>query len=465
MANNYRAPPTFYRCEELQNKKDYRLIEKLLKYATPARRYTYYPPLSKWRDTFDHKSLAHIFTSNYDHEKGVDIYIHIPFCESLCTFCGLNIKITKNHDIENNYIDSLIDEWSFYTDKVTNIKINSLHLGGGTPNFLQAKSLERLLTAIFKNTVSSGQFYGQFEADPRFINIATLKILNQFNISNISYGVQDFNNTVMKNVNRKQSVADVTRAITLADNHNIKNINLDFIYGLPLQTTESVKKSIHIIKDYPVRSVALYPLAVVPWQKKAQEALGKFELPSTKSKYEIYQLFKEMALGSQLHEIGLGHFHHQESPVYLAFKKGALKRNVTGLKPHRTQQLIGLGVSAISTINNHYFQNEKIIEKYQFTIQKDGLSYLSSHHANTLEIVLDNTFEKLLCCHESDLSEYLHMLEDCQEDVGPAQILKNITPLVEDGIVKFENNILSVTAVGISFLKNVFIAIDPYHPL
>ena len=340
----------------------------LKKYDIPAPRYTSYPTVPYWTDSPSSEdwmaSLEKTFSSDFSKASVPwSLYVHIPFCETLCTFCGCNTSITKNHDVEEEYIENLLTEWDLYKERLSDFCTQPLlhfHYGGGTPTFLSPENLKKLTEGLLKDvTLDSKTFEGSIEVDPRRTSFAHLKSVFGLGFKRISLGVQDFNEKVQILVNRVQPFSLVKHVTEEAREVGYESVNFDLIYGLPKQDLDCMKKTIEKTIELKPERIALYSLAFVPWIKPQQRRFKESDLPQGFQKRQLYEFSRKALLGAGYLEIGMDHFALPEDGLSKAKENLTLHRNFMGYTPFRTQILLGLGVSAISESPFCFHQNQK----------------------------------------------------------------------------------------------------------
>lgn len=412
-------------------------IELLDKYNVPGGRYTYFPFHSKWNNQLTSDEFK-LYLSN-ESSKVVDVYIHIPFCHSLCTFCGCNIKIMKSDCDNNIYIDHLLKEWSLYPK---NLEISNIFIGGGTPNFLHANEIARLIKTL--PITKDAQI--TIEVDPRFITKEELIQYQQIGIKRLSIGIQDFNQDVLINVNREQDNEKIIGIINFAKDIKFEHINLDFIYGLNHQTATTFKQTISMLKEIKTDAVSLYPFAKVPWQNNFQKAFGTVKDFSI---HELNEIFVEASF--ELEKIG---FQHVGMGYFSRNNLVNLHRNIMGFTPRKQDILIGLGVSSISSSPIGHLQNEKVYDRYLIQLKEGHTTTIKSHRLSNDELLRQKFFEKVVC--QKSISN-----EDLQQ-FKTANTEQIINRLLQDGIVTQNNTGLNVTEIGIYFLKTILQTFDPY---
>ncbi len=427
------------------------MLKLLTKYNVAAPRYTSYPTVPYWDlDKFDAQIYLNRLKVNYAQVKssGISLYIHLPFCESLCTYCGCNTRITKNHQVESPYIEALIKEWGLYTQLLGEVpKIKELHLGGGTPTFFSPANLHRLLSTILAGQTEKGDY--SFEAHPDNTTPEHLEVLYQLGFTRISLGIQDFDPKVQFLINRFQTVEQVQTISAQARKIGYESINYDLIYGLPGQNLAGLKSTMEsVIQLHPDR-IAFYSYAHVPWVKPGQRHFTEADIPQGMAKFQLYEMGKEMMLAAGYQEIGMDHFALADEALYQSKLAGQLHRNFMGYTPTHTQILIGLGVSSISDCFSGYAQNEKKVEDYLKRVENAEFPIIKGH----------------LCTPEDQAVRAQILALMCQEelDLNPDQLAEiegRLSSLIADDLVEIKGYKLIVKPQGKSFLRNICMAFD-----
>ncbi len=429
--------------------------ELLRKYDVPAPRYTSYPTVPYWQDSPTTQEWLDSLAKSLDNEKtSWSMYLHIPFCETLCTFCGCNTSITKNHKLESPYVKTILTEWQTYLEKLPEFKkrqLKHVHLGGGTPTFLSADQLHFLMESILKDTaISQNEFEGSIEVDPRRTNADQLKALRELGFNRISLGVQDFNPEVQKIVNRVQPF-ELTQSITYtARDLGYESVNYDLIYGLPKQTEASVAKMSELTVELRPDRIALYSFAMVPWIKPAQRLFKDEDVPVGESKRKLYEVARSILLSAGYVEIGMDHFALPNEALTKAFKNASLHRNFMGYTDHRTEILLGLGVSAISESPTCFHQNEKVLPVYEKQIAESKIATFRGHKLSNEDLFYREQILTLMTLGAVKLKDH-----NQEEDV------KNfLHSMIEDQLVQIESGVLKMTELGRPFLRNAGMALD-----
>lgn len=432
------------------------LIEK---YNVAAPRYTSYPTVPYWDSTVpmqeQWKQLVKDSFTASNSSEGISLYIHLPFCESLCTYCGCNTRITVNHNVEVPYIKAVLNEWSLYLDLFDESpRIKEIHLGGGTPTFFSAAHLQLLIEGILAKAVLCEDAELSFEAHPANTTEAHLTTLYRLGFRRLSLGIQDFDIRVQRIINRIQSFDDVKRVTALARACGYTSVNYDLIYGLPLQTEQSMTDTIEkVIALHPDR-IAFYSYAHVPWMKPGQRKFTEADLPEGNVKRLLYEQGRNAFEAAGYVEIGMDHFSLPDDPLYIAEQNGTLHRNFMGYTTSHTQLMIGLGVSSISDSWHGFVQNEKKVEDYYQKIEQGVFPIMKGHLLSQEDLVLRRHILNIMCAGETDWKN-----ERAQCEALYAGIRRLEEP-EKDGLISLTPFHLKVLPAGRPFLRNICMALD-----
>jgi oxygen-independent coproporphyrinogen-3 oxidase len=430
------------------------------KYNVPGPRYTSYPTVPFWeKDAFSEKKWIQNLTETFkisNQKEGISLYIHLPFCESLCTFCGCNKRITKRHEVELPYIQAVIKEWRLYCNlfsRKPNIK--EIHLGGGTPTFFSTENLTLLLEGIFETANKAESYIFSFEGHPNNTTKEHLQTLYNLGFRRVSFGVQDYSPKVQAAIHRVQSFHNVSKVTLLAKEIGCTSIGHDLIYGLPFQTLQDIEDTILKTKSLLPDRISFYSYAHVPWLKgNGQRGFQDEDIPQSDTKRQLYELGKKMLLEMGYVEIGMDHFTLPTDEMYLAFKSKTLHRNFMGYTASKTELMIGLGVSSISDSWNSFAQNEKSLETYYQKINGNNLPVFRGHHLTSEDVVIRQHILNLMCHFETnweDDSTYFTEIYDVLDSLHEMQL---------DGLLYIENKKLIVTDLGKAFVRNICMAFD-----
>lgn len=421
--------------------------ELVEKYNRPGPRYTSYPPVPYWRNCPTSEQWIEHVKQSYDPLVGVDLYIHVPFCERLCYYCGCFRTITKNHDVETPFITAIIKEWTILQNKLGFTPlVNSIHFGGGTPTFLSSVNLDFLLSHLLKN--KSANFTGSVEVDPRTCQAEHLDIFKFDGFQRISMGIQDFDREVQLAINREQSFELVKKLTDEIRAREFKSINFDLIYGLPKQTEQSVKETIKAVSSLRPDMIAFYSYAHLPEKIKNQKLIKSEDLPSAQLKKSLYEVGKAELIKHGYRDIGMDHFALTDNYLFKAFESKKLKRNFMGFTDQKSGLMIGLGPSSISESKFSFVQNKKDIQNYYKTIEAGELPIETGHTQDSEDQIAGQIIHDLMCTGEFNYQG------------ETADVLKDLASFLEDGLLTRQGTHYKVTELGKGFVRNVAMTFD-----
>jgi oxygen-independent coproporphyrinogen III oxidase len=423
------------------------------KYDIPAPRYTSYPTVPYWSENPTTENwISEINKSLTPKDSKISLYIHIPFCETLCTFCGCNTSITKNHSVEDPYIDHLLKEFNMYLELVPELKnreINELHLGGGSPTYLSEYNLEQLISKILEKINVAKQKSFAIEVDPRRTRKTQLEVLRKYGFERISLGVQDFNPEVQRLINRDQPYEKTEFVTKTARDLGYNSVNFDLIYGLPRQTLSTMKYTIDKTLDLLPDRIAFYSYAHVPWIKASQRLFTEADLPNGNDKRKLYEEGRDSFEKKGYKEIGMDHFSLPTDKLWISFQKETLHRNFMGYTESKSDIQLGLGVSAISDAWGCFHQNEKILKKYQKKISEGVLPTLRGHILNEEDLKLRRLILNLSTRWKVEIPNDLLL-----------DVKTYLNSMEDDSLIQWDNNKLKVTEKGRPFLRNICMSLD-----
>jgi oxygen-independent coproporphyrinogen III oxidase len=424
------------------------------KYDIPAPRYTSYPTVPFWSETPTKSQwLSHLSEALGDSQSSWALYVHLPYCETLCTFCGCNTSITKDHSKEKPYVDLVIKELDLYLEHVPELKtkpLKQIHFGGGSPTFFSAQILGYLVDEIDKRVVrETNHFEGAIEVDPRRTKVEQLAELKKRGFNRISLGVQDFDPEVQRLVNRIQPFEQTKQVTDWAREMGYDSVNFDLIYGLAKQTPESITKSAELTVALKPDRIALYSLAIVPWIKPQQRLFKDEDLPKGEDKRKLYEIARTILTENGYVEIGMDHFALNTDALYEKTKSKKLHRNFMGYTDQKTDVLLGLGVSSISETPNSFHQNEKVLNLYEQKIGKDEIPTLRGHVLTDEDKTQRLKILKFMTQFEIDLSP---------EEKAQAEVF--LKEMLSDKLVEIQGSKLKVTEAGKPFLRNAALFFD-----
>lgn len=429
----------------------------LAKYDVPAPRYTSYPTVPYWEtNPTSDQWVSHLKATLKEtgEGNGWSLYLHIPYCESLCTFCGCNTIITKDHKKEYPYVDMVIKEWQLYLEQVPELlekPLKHIHLGGGTPTFLSAEALTQLLRPILSRVkIDPNDFEGSIEVDPRRTNAEQLKALRELGFTRVSMGVQDFNPEVQRLVNRIQPFEITANLTNAARAMGYTSVNFDLIYGLAKQTAESFRETAELTVQLRPDRIALYSFALVPWIKPQQRLFKDEDLPKAMEKRELYEIARSILLKNGYVEVGMDHFALATDNLSIALNEKRLHRNFMGYTDQRTDVLLGLGVSSISETPYSFHQNEKVLPLYEAALNEGRLPTLRGHILTSEDRVRRQQILSLMTQFEVDF------IDEAQEQASK----EFLHEMLKDHLVEIRHHKLIVKDKGRPFLRNACVFFD-----
>lgn len=429
----------------------------LLKYDRPVPRYTSYPTVPHWQSTApSEQEWIHHLKTAYDPMEGLSLYIHLPFCEALCTYCGCNKRITRNHAVEEPYVDAVLAEWQLYLTQLGFVpRIREIHLGGGTPTFMTPWELERMIHGIVDVAEVCEAHSFSFEAHPSSTSEEHLEALYSVGFRRISIGVQDVSPLILKAINRHQTTPEIERVVAQARSIGYTSINYDLIYGLPFQrSTDVVATMDHVAEQMPDR-IAYYSYAHVPWKSAGQRAFTIDDVPAGAEKYDLYEYGRERLLDMGYVEIGMDHFCLPNETLNLSYLSGRLHRNFMGYTPHTTSCMIALGASSISDSGTMYIQNEKQVEAYQLMVNNGKLPIVKGHQLTDDQQIIREHVLALFCRDETS------WMPSSRSAALIEPLLHHLDTLVVDGFVVVGDYRITVQPSGRTLIRNICAAIDP----
>jgi len=429
----------------------------IARYNLPVPRYTSYPTVPFWNDSIDTNEWERVFSHQFrihNNRDGISLYIHLPFCEMLCTYCGCNKKITTNHHVEEEYIEAVKQEWLLYRQLMNATPVvREIHLGGGTPSFFSPANLAALINFIFNGSIIHPQHEFSFEGHPNNTTGQHLETLKQLGFSRVSFGVQDNDPEVQRIINPIQPLENVKRVTETARSSGYQSVNYDLIYGLPKQTLNSIKKTVTEIIELRPDRIAFYSYAHVPWTSKGQRLFDENDLPSAELKLQLYVTGKELLTEAGYVDIGMDHFALKTDDLFTASKNGTLHRNFMGYTTQATEVMLGLGVSSISDMGNAFAQNKKLLGDYYKDIHRKKLPvfrgyFLSEEDESFRAYILDISCRGRVLFKENDLPAL-------QQYTFP-----ELEKLAADGLLIWNKKGMTVTDTGRHFIRNICRAFD-----
>lgn len=429
------------------------------KYNIPGPRYTSYPTVPYWDEsTFSpekwKKSVIRSFHES-NSKEGISIYIHLPFCEALCTFCACHKRITKQHSVEIPYLESVLKEWYLYLQLFDEKPIlKELHLGGGTPTFFSPENLKTLLEGIFATVEIAEHPEFSFEGHPNNTTKKHLQTLFDLQFTRVSFGVQDYDPKVQKAINRIQPFENVKNVTDWAREIGYKSVSHDLVFGLPHQSWEAMEYTIRKTLELKPDRLAFYSYAHVPWVKGVgQRGFDENDLPSGEEKRRLYVDGKKLLEDLGYIEVGMDHFSLEHDDLYQSLIQKKLHRNFMGYTSSNTQLMVGLGMSSISDSWYAFAQNVKTVEEYQKLVQEGEIPVVKGHILNDEDLLVRRHILNLMCQLETtfDAQNSFPELDNAFE------MLKEME---SDELVEIDGHQINITEKGRAFTRNVAMVFD-----
>lgn len=439
-------------------------IELIKKYDRPGPRYTSYPTAPQFNDTFTpDKYLDEIIrTNNQSDPPDLSLYFHIPFCDTLCYFCGCNMIITRNRDRIIEYVKYVKNEIDLLSSYIVNGRnVVQLHWGGGTPTHLNPDEITNLISYINQSFTFTPNAEEGCEIDPRGLTKEHLEALRNGRFNRISMGVQDFNEKVQKAVNRIQPEDMTRQVIKWIRELNFQSINLDLIYGLPFQSAETFSKTVDAIVDIAPDRIAVFNYAHVPWMKKHMALIKPEDLPQPEEKLQILKMTIEKLTSAGYVFIGMDHFAKPDDELTVALREKKLYRNFQGYSTHAGADLYGLGITSISQIGRCYAQNVKKEIEYFNLLNDNTLPIERGYYLSDDDLLRRHVITKIMCDFELDFSEVENKF-DIKFEKYFATSLEGLKEFMDDGLLLINNRKIIVTEMGRLLIRNIAMCFDWY---
>lgn len=437
--------------------------ELMARYARSGPRYTSYPTAPEWQDNFSHsQALDLIRQTNQTALQPLAVYVHVPFCESLCWYCGCNVKIARNHKVTAPYLAALEKELATVGALVhPERRVSQMHWGGGTPTYLNPSEISKLCALVRQHFTFAADAEISLEVDPRVTTPEHVHTLRQEGFNRLSMGVQDFNPQVQAAVHRGQTLAQTQTLIANARQAGFDSINIDLMYGLPFQTVVSFQDTLQQVGALQPDRIALFNYAHVPWLKPAQKLLPPDSFPSPDEKLTIFEQAIAYLLSHGYVYIGMDHFARPTDELTLAQQSRTLRRNFMGYTTQAGVDLYGFGVSSISEIDGHFLQNEREVPAYEKAMAENGLAIKRGLLITAEDRLRKTVIENLSC------NGYVDFVATGQEygvdfTTHFADELAQCQALAADELIQLTNTDLRVLPRGQVLIRNVCMVWDAY---
>jgi oxygen-independent coproporphyrinogen-3 oxidase len=431
----------------------------LKKYNTSGPRYTSYPTALEFHDQFKHDHLVQAIEASPNRE--LSLYVHIPFCHSLCYYCGCNKVITRHRDKADTYLEFLAEEIASRAPLFKDYTVKQLHWGGGTPSFLRHEQITKLVELLKEKFTFAEQVEMSIEIDPREIEMDLAEHLYSLGFNRLSIGVQDIDEKVQQTINRVQSTEFIENFIAHAKEVGFKSINIDLIYGLPHQTIDTFTRTLNKAHEMDVDRISLFSYAHIPARFAAQRKLRDEWLPSVDEKFALMKLAIEKLCDFGYDFIGMDHFAKPQDELSIAQKDGTLHRNFQGYTTKGNCDLLGLGVSSISAIGNSFSQNTKELQDYYKAIDKQAHAHVKGVSLSTDDIIRGEVIRELMCNLYVDKAK-ISAKFDINFDEYFAEDLPLLETFINDGLVSNTSESIQVVQKARLLIRNICMSFDAY---
>ncbi len=435
-----------------------------MKWDRPVPRYTSYPTAPQFVAIGE--DVARARYAAFDHtDRPLSLYIHIPFCRSMCLYCACSVILNRKPEKQSAYLALLIKEIELVAQCFRSRRsVAQLHLGGGTPTSLSEVEFEELMQSLRHYFHFESNAEISIEIDPRTVfddQGKKLRALRQLGFNRVSFGVQDLDPAVQEAVRRRQSREMTIQTLLLARQLQFDGINVDLIYGLPLQKAETFRQTVETLMQVKPDRIALFSYAKVPWLKQHQKAIREEDLPSAEEKLRIYTEAREEFLRSGYTAIGMDHFALQDDSIARAYREGQLYRNFQGYSVAKAEDLIGLGVTSVGFVEGAFLQNVKTIEEYEARLAQNMLPICRGFELKAEDLLRRWVIQRWMCCFLIDRAEFLQLFGKSfdQHFANEQQAMED---LIKEGLLLDDGQVLRATEQGRIFIRLIANAFDEY---
>ncbi len=432
------------------------------KYNIQVPRYTSYPTALKFQEMDDYTHQVNELMEHNRQPRDISLYLHLPFCESLCWYCGCTRIISRKQESSAQYLRYLDTELDLLLPHLhPENRVIQVHLGGGTPTFLTPDELRWLGNRLHQRFNIADDAEMSVEIDPRAATEVHIKALAETGFNRGSLGVQDVNEKVQHAINRVQPVEMVEEVMSWLRQENFYSINFDLVYGLPHQTRDSIRESMAEITRMEPDRLAVYSYAHVPWMKPNQKLIDSETLPEATEKFRLMETVTQELTGNGYYAIGMDHFAKPDDELSIAKKQNELHRNFQGYSTRPNVDLYALGMSGISQVGDQYLQNRKELPDYYNTLDTNRLPYFKSYSLTGEDRLRRSVIMSLMCDMQLDFDQQSEKLGIVFRDHFYEEI-EQLHPFVEDGLIEWTDNGFKLTPTGRFFVRNVAMTFDAY---
>ncbi len=434
------------------------------RYDKAGPRYTSYPTAVQFGEEYTAETYKKFAEKSNQSDRALSLYFHIPFCDTVCFYCGCNKVVTKDRSKAAPYLERVYKEIEMQAKLFDpSRKVDQLHWGGGTPTFISHDEMRELMAVTRKHFNLHDDDSGEYsiEIDPREVSRESIKLLRELGFNRMSLGVQDFNPAVQKAVNRIQSREETLAALTAAREENFKSISVDLIYGLPLQTVESFDQTLDELIEISPDRVSVFNYAHLPERFKPQRRINEDDLPSAAIKLEIFKHCMEKLTNAGYVYIGMDHFAKPDDELTIAQKNGELYRNFQGYATHADCDLVGIGITSIGTIANSFAQNARTMDEYNAKIDQGELAVFRGVEIDNDDLIRREAIMQLICHFKLNF-ENVEKKYNINFNNYFSDELERYKIMVDDGLITMDKHSIEVTSRGRLLIRNVCMVFDRY---
>ena len=431
------------------------------KYDCQGPRYTSYPTVPQWKDQVTFEDFKRALPSEGD-RKTIALYTHIPFCEEKCYFCACNVVILKNKEKSGAYIEALKKELALIGSSVPHSPVTQIHWGGGTPTYLNCQQIESLYLEYQKYFKIDDGAEISLEIDPRVTTLEQLRLLRQLGFNRVSLGVQDCDEKVQTAIHRNQTELETKNMFEWCKSLGFQSVNMDFVYGLPSQTAESLRKNLNTIIALKPDRIAFYNYAHVPWMVKWQKYIDASKLPTPDQKLHFLGMALELFEKAGYVAIGMDHFALPNDELVMAMQSGTLRRNFMGYTTQKDALLISFGMSSIHDLQALYIQNVRKLSDYYRRIQENRVPFAKGHFLTTDDKIRRFVIMELLCNLKLSFQDVQGKFNIRPIDYFKAEF-SLLEEMVSDGLLTVSEKGMTVSSLGRLLIRNIGMVFDKYY--
>lgn len=437
----------------------------LSKYSRPVPRYTSYPAATQFTTATeeDQQRIAEFIFNENEEPRDISLYLHLPFCQSLCWYCGCNTVISRQQEVSNTYLDYLRKELEILSGMLNSRNmVQQLHYGGGTPTYLTEHQILTLGEMLKEFFTFSNESENSVEIDPRTLNYKKAAALRKSGFNRASIGVQDVNEEVQKAINRIQPSHQNRLAFKTLRDAGFESINADLIIGLPLQNKNNLRYTIQETISYKPERIAVFNYAHVPWMKPAQKLIDRHPRADMYEKYEMLQMLEKELQAAGYVSIGMDHFALPDDDLVLAKREGSMHRNFQGYSTRSDLDLYGIGMSSISKVGTMFYQNKPGLDDYYADLDSGKLPVYKCYKQTDEDLIRQWIIMRLMCDMSLDYRHVAHRF-DVHFKTYFEEEWEKLKTFEQEGLLILQDPLIEITPMGRTFIRNIVAVFDEYY--